>query len=80
MFIGLARMPSLARAALRLRKEWKLQPGLFYSRELTALVVEETFEHLEHVGFLVCMAFGGHWPNEVLMDDLVKQLGGWLGG
>ena len=78
LFLGPAGTPSLSRAGLR-QSKWRPQPGIFHSREVMEIVVEETFERIEQIGFRVCMCFGGHWPNEKMIQDLVDRLGAQVG-
>ncbi len=78
LFLGPGGMPSLSRAGLR-QSTRRPQPGIFHSREAMEIVVEELFERLEQIGFRVCLCFGGHWPNEKMLQDLIERLGGRLG-
>ena len=72
--------PSWSHEELRRRAADGAPPSCFVSRELCKSLYIELMETLADLGFKVCMACGGHWPAEVLLKEIDKELGGTIQG
>jgi creatinine amidohydrolase/Fe(II)-dependent formamide hydrolase-like protein len=72
--------PGLSREQLRTGKHELYPPGLWVSCELCERLYVELMESLADLGFKVCIAFGGHWPAELLIKEIEKKFGGDIRG
>jgi len=57
------------------------------SRELCENIYIELMESMMDLGFKSCIAFSGHWPADLLLQEITKKYGGrirsmrfWGGG
>ncbi len=76
-----------SRTQLRSSKDELRPPSLWTSNELCDLVYVELMESMADLGFKVCVAFGGHWPADALLQEIEKRYEGrienmkfWGGG
>jgi creatinine amidohydrolase/Fe(II)-dependent formamide hydrolase-like protein len=72
--------PALSREQLRNGKHELYPPGLWVGHELCEQLYVELMESLADLGFKVCIAFGGHWPADLLLQEIEKRLEGDIGG
>ncbi len=72
--------PSLSREQLRGGGPNDLfPPSLWVSTELCERIYVELMESMADLGFKVCIAFGGHWPADGLLQQIEKQHKGRIG-
>lgn len=74
-----AGVPGFSREELRKRAKDLFPPSLWTSRELCRQFYVELLESLADLGFKSCIAFGGHWPADLLLQEIHKELGGQVG-
>jgi len=75
-----AGLPGMSREELRKGSEQKLYPpSLWVSRELCERIYVELMESFADLGFKACVAFGGHWPADKLLQEIEKQHEGRIG-
>jgi creatinine amidohydrolase len=72
--------PSWSREQLRSGKKDAAPPSCFVSREVCKTLYNELMESLADLNFKSCMAFSGHFPGDVLLQDIEKELGGTIRG
>jgi creatinine amidohydrolase/Fe(II)-dependent formamide hydrolase-like protein len=72
--------PAWSRAQLRSGKKDAAPPSCFVSRELCKSLYIELMESLADLGFKACLAYSGHFPGDVLLQEIEKELGGTIGG
>ncbi len=77
--IGVAGHPSLSRSELRSGKHKPVLPSFWTSRELCKQLYVELLEYMAELKFKSCIAFGGHWPCDFLLQEIQKELGGRIG-
>ena len=76
-----AGIPGYSRAELRRACPDKLfPPSLWISREACELLYTELLESLADLGFKACVALGGHYPADLLLQDLCQRHAGRIGG
>lgn len=71
--------PSLSRADLRSGTRELYPPSLWTSAEVCKQLYVELLESLADLGFKACIAFGGHWPADMQLQAIEKELGGRVG-
>jgi creatinine amidohydrolase/Fe(II)-dependent formamide hydrolase-like protein len=75
-----AGIPGYSRDELRSAGPEKLfPPSLWISREACELVYTELLESLADMGFRACVALGGHWPADLLLQEIHKRHEGRIG-
>jgi creatinine amidohydrolase/Fe(II)-dependent formamide hydrolase-like protein len=75
-----AGIPGYSREELRSAGPDRLfPPSLWISREACALVYVELLESLADMGFQACLAMGGHWPADLLLQELHRRHDGRIG-
>jgi len=74
-----AGVPGYSREELRSRTKETFPPSLWTSREVCKQLYVELLESLADLGFKACMAHGGHWPADLLLQDIQKELKGRVG-
>jgi creatinine amidohydrolase/Fe(II)-dependent formamide hydrolase-like protein len=72
--------PAWSREELRKRKKDAAPPSCFVSRELCKSLYIELMESLAELDFKACVAFSGHFPGDVLLQEIDKELGGAIHG
>jgi creatinine amidohydrolase len=72
--------PSWSREELRSRTKDTAPPSCWVSRETCRQLYLELLEMFADLGFRACVAFSGHWPGDVLLSEMQKELGGVVGG
>jgi len=75
-----AGLPGYSREELRNGEKALFPPSLWVSRELCERVYLELMESLADMGFRVCMAFGGHWPADRLLQAMEEKYQGQIRG
>jgi len=75
-----AHIPGFSREELRSGSYELFPPSLFVSRELCELAYTEVLEGLADMGFRACIGVGGHWPADLLLQDLTKRYEGVIRG
>lgn len=76
---GTAGLPGYSRSELRSGTKRLVPPSLWISRELCKDLYIELMESMAELGFKSCIAFGGHYPCDVLLQAIHKELGGKIG-
>lgn len=76
---GVAGVPGYSRSELRSGDCRLFPPSLWTSRELCKQLYIELLESLADLKFKACIAFGGHWPCDLLLQEIEKELGGRVG-
>jgi creatinine amidohydrolase/Fe(II)-dependent formamide hydrolase-like protein len=76
---GCAGVPGYSRSELRSGKLRLVPPSLWTSRELCKQIYIELLESLAGLKFKACVAYGGHWPCDLLLQEIDKELGGRVG-
>jgi creatinine amidohydrolase/Fe(II)-dependent formamide hydrolase-like protein len=71
--------PGYSREQLRSRKYELYPPSLWLSRELCEGIYVELMESMADIGFRVCIAFGGHWPADILLQEIERKYAGKIG-
>ncbi len=74
-----AGIPGYSREELRSGQHDLFPPSLWISREACELLYTELLESLAGMGFRACLALGGHWPADLLLQDIHQQHGGRIG-
>jgi len=74
-----AGVPGFSRPELRSRTKETFPPSLWTSREVCKQLYLELLESLADLGFKACMANAGHWPADLLLQEIRKELGGRVG-
>ena len=75
-----AGIPGRSRDELRRAKlESLMPPSLWTSRELCERVYVELMEAMADLGFKACIAIGGHWPADMLLQNIEKKCQGRIG-
>lgn len=74
-----AGQPGYSREELRSGEKQLFPPSLWTSRELCKQLYIELMESMADLGFRVCMANGGHWPADLLLQNIEKEKGGHIG-
>ena len=72
--------PAWSRDELRRRAKEASPPSCFISRELCKTLYIELMESLADLGFKACIAYSGHFPGDVLLQEIAKEHGGVIGG
>jgi creatinine amidohydrolase/Fe(II)-dependent formamide hydrolase-like protein len=72
--------PAWSREELRLKAQAAAPPSCFISRELCKVLYIELMESLADLGFKACIAYSGHFPGDVLLQEIEKELGGTIRG
>lgn len=72
--------PSWSREELRRRAADAAPPSCFVSREVCKSLYIELMESLADLGFKSCIAFSGHFPGDVLLEEIEKEQGGVIRG
>jgi len=75
-----AGVPGYTREELRGGRYALYPPSLWLSRETCKLLYEELLESFADLGFHACIAFGSHWPADLLMQEIYRERGGRVGG
>ena len=75
-----AGLPGHSRDELRGGGKDLYPPSLWVSRELCERVYVELMESMADLGFKACVAFGGHWPADKLLQTIEDQHGGVIRG
>jgi creatinine amidohydrolase len=82
-----AGVPGYSRTQLRKATDALYPPSLWTSREVCKQLYVELLESLADLGFKACIAFGGHWPADLLLQEIERELQGavaamrfWGGG
>lgn len=75
-----AHIPGYTREELRSGERELFPPSLFVSRELCELAYLEVMEGMADMGFKACIGVGGHWPADLLLQDLTKRYEGVIRG
>jgi creatinine amidohydrolase len=68
--------PSFSHAELRSGKKDLAPPSFWVSRETCKRLYVEMLEMCADLGFKYTVAYSGHWPGEVLLAEIEKELGG----
>ena len=71
--------PCLSRRELREKTKELFPPSLWTSGELCKQIYIELLESMADLGFKSCIAFGGHYPADALLQQIEKELGGKIG-
>jgi len=71
--------PALSRSELRSGTKYMYPPSFCVSREVCKQLYIETLETLADLKFKSCIAFGGHWPCDFLLQEIQRELGGRVG-
>ena len=75
-----AGIPGYSREELRRAGPGELfPPSLWISREACELLYTELLESLAGLGFKACVALGGHYPADLLLQDLCQRYAGRVG-
>lgn len=72
-------IPGCSRKELRSGEKDLYPPSLWLSREACELIYIELMESMADLGFKVCIATSGHYPGDLLLQDIVKKLGYKIG-
>jgi creatinine amidohydrolase/Fe(II)-dependent formamide hydrolase-like protein len=72
--------PAWSREELRRKAKEASPPSCFISRELCKSLYIELMESLADLDFKVCIAFSGHFPGDVLLQEIHQELGGVIRG
>ena len=79
--------PAWSREELRRKTQESAPPSCWVSRETCRALYVELLEMFADLGFRVCLAFSGHWPGDVLLQQIEQEHGGvmrelkfWGGG
>jgi creatinine amidohydrolase/Fe(II)-dependent formamide hydrolase-like protein len=72
--------PSWGREELRRRASDAAPPSCFVGREVCKSLYIELMESLADLGFKSCIAFSGHFPGDVLLEEIDKEQGGVIRG
>jgi creatinine amidohydrolase len=72
--------PSFNREQLRSGAYDLAPPSCWVSREACKLVYIELMESAADLGFKTCLAYSGHFPGDVLLQEIQKELGGTVRG
>jgi creatinine amidohydrolase/Fe(II)-dependent formamide hydrolase-like protein len=75
-----AHIPGFTRQELRSGEKKLFPPSLFVSRELCELAYTEVLEGVADMGFKACIAVGGHWPADLLLQEITKCYEGVIRG
>ncbi len=75
-----AGFPPWSREQLRARPEETAPPSCWISAELCKALFTELMESLADLGFQACLAFSGHYPGDVLLQEMQKELDGTVRG
>ena len=75
-----AGIPGFSREEMRSGEKELFPPSLFVSRELCELAYTEIIEGMADMGFKACIGVGGHWPADLLLQDLTKRYDGIIRG
>ena len=74
-----AGIPGFSREELRSGQHQLFPPSLWVSREACELVYTELLGSLADLGFRACVALGGHYPADLLLQDLWQRHAGRIG-
>jgi len=74
-----AGIPGLSREELRSRKHQLYHPSLWVSREVCKQLCIELMEAMSNMGFKSCIGFSGHWPGDLLLQEIQKEMDGCIG-
>jgi creatinine amidohydrolase/Fe(II)-dependent formamide hydrolase-like protein len=72
-------LPPLSRAELRVTDKELYKPSLWVSRELCEAYIVELLESLSDFGFKAAFFIAGHYPLQVVADELLKGRGDRIG-
>ncbi|MBM4091267.1 MAG: creatininase family protein [Planctomycetes bacterium] len=72
--------PSWGREELRRRAADAAPPSCFVGREVCKSLYIELMESLADLGFKSCIAFSGHFPGDVVLEEIEKEQGGVIRG
>jgi creatinine amidohydrolase len=75
-----AGLPPWSREQLRTRAEETAPPSCWISAELCKALFTELMESLADLGFKACLAFSGHYPGDVLLQEMHEELDGTIRG
>ena len=75
-----AGLPPWSREQLRSRPQDTAPPSCWISAEVCKALYTELMESLADLGFKVCLAYSGHYPGDVLLQQIQKELGGTVRG
>ena len=75
-----AGIPPWSREQLRARPEQTAPPSCWISAELCKALFTELMESLADLGFKACLSFSGHYPGDVLLQEMHEELGGTVRG
>ena len=74
-----AGVPGYSREELRSGEKQLYHPSLWTSRECCKQLYVELMESIADIGFKVCMAHGGHWPADLLLQEIEQEKEGHIG-
>ncbi|HJN17102.1 MAG TPA: creatininase family protein [Armatimonadota bacterium] len=75
-----AGIPGMSREELRGKTDELFAPSLWVSRELCVRLYTELMESMADMGFKACVALGGHYPAELLLQAMHEETGGVVRG
>ena len=75
-----AGVPGRSREELRSGEHKLYPPSLWVSREVCGRVYLELMESFADMGFKACVAFGGHWPADKLLQAIEEKHGAVIRG
>jgi len=75
-----AGVPGYSREELRSGAKQLYHPSLWTSRELCKQLYIELMESMADMGFKICMAHGGHWPADLLLQEIEQEKKGQIDG
>lgn len=79
MPVAPAGYPGYSREELRSGKHELYYPSLWVSREICKDLYIELLESMADLGFKSCIAFCGHWPGDMLLQEITKEKDGRIG-
>jgi creatinine amidohydrolase len=79
VYLAPAYIPGFSREQLRAKEKELYPPSLWVSRATCELVYTELMESMADLGFKACVAVGGHYPAQLLLEDIGQKRGGRVG-
>jgi creatinine amidohydrolase/Fe(II)-dependent formamide hydrolase-like protein len=79
IYLAPAYIPGFSRKQLRAKERELYPPSLWVSRDACELVYTELMESMADLGFKVCVAVGGHYPAQLLLEAIHEKTGGRIG-
>lgn len=71
--------PGYSRKELRSKEKQLYYPSLWVSREICKDLYIEIMESMSDMGFKSCVGFCGHWPGDMLLQEITKEKNGRIG-